>query len=81
MLFMVLLVTKFLPAQYLNSAEVKAHDFEGVTIDGRSYRLYDSQAERIIVCFWSVDCDYCHDFLKKLRRRTNLKHDYELVNQ
>ena len=78
-LFLMLFFAKALPAQYLNSAEVKAHEFEGVTIDGRPYRLYDSQAERIIVCFWSVDCDYCHDFLKKLRRRTDLKNDYELV--
>ena len=78
-LFLMLLVVKVLPAQYLNSVEVKAHDYEGVTVDGQPYRLFDSQAERIIVCFWSVDCDYCHDFLKKLRRRTDLKHDYELV--
>ena len=78
-LFMLLLVAKSMFGQYLYETEVKAHDFEGVTIDGRPYRLQDSQAERIIVCFWSVDCEYCHDFLKKLRRRTNLKRDYELV--
>ena len=74
-----LLMAKTLPAQYLNNPDVQAHDFEGVTIDGRSYHLFESQAECIILCFWSADCDHCHDFLKKLRRRVDLKHDYELV--
>ena len=57
----------------------KAPDIEGVTIDGKPYRLYDSQAQRILVVFWSVDCEYCHDFLKQIRKRLDLKHDYELV--
>ena len=78
-LFMALLMAKAMPAQFLNSTEVKAYDFEGVTIDGKAYHLYDSQAERILVCFWSVDCEYCHYFLKKLRRNTNLKKDFEFV--
>lgn len=60
-------------------AGMKAPDFEGVTVDGRPYRLYDSEAERIIVCFWAVDCDYCHNFLKALRKHVDLKNDYELV--
>lgn len=79
MLFLMLLVAKALPAQYRYDTVVMAHDFEGVTVDGRPYHLYDSPAERIIVCFWSVDCDYCHDFLRALRRHTDLKNDYELV--
>jgi thioredoxin-related protein len=74
-----MLFANALPAQYLNDTLVKAHDFEGVTIDGRPYHLYESQAERIILCFWSVDCDYCHDFLKQLRRHVDLKNEYELV--
>lgn len=58
---------------------VKAPDFEGVDLDGNPYRLYDSQAEHTIVCFWSVDCEYCHDFLKAIRRNLDLRKDYELV--
>lgn len=78
-LLMTMLVATTLPAQYLHQSGDKAIDFEGVTVDGRPYHLYESQAERIIVCFWSVDCDYCHDFLKQLRRHVDLKNDYELV--
>ena len=74
-----LLVSKVATAQYFTNGDVKAHDFEGVTVDGRPYHLMDSQAEKILVCFWSVDCDDCHAFLKKLRCRVNLKRDYELV--
>lgn len=66
-------------AQFLHQPGDKAPDFEGVTVDGKPYHLYESQAERIIVCFWSVDCDHCHEFLKELRRNVDLKHDYELV--
>lgn len=66
-------------AQFIPAAKEKAHDFEGVTVDGRPYHLYDSQAERIIICFWSADCDECHHFLKSLRKHVDLKHDYELV--
>ena len=79
LLFMSLFIAKMMPAQYLHQPGEKARDFEGVTVDGRAYRLYDSQAEQIIVCFWSVDCDYCHDFLRQLRRHVDLKNDYELV--
>ena len=57
----------------------QAPDFNGVTIDGESYRLYDSKAKNIIVVFWSTDCEYCHDFLKAIRKHLNLKSDYELV--
>ena len=76
---LMLLVTPILPAQYLHQPGDKAIDFEGETVDGRTYHLYDSQAEWIIVCFWAVDCDHCHDFLKSLRRNVDLKHDFELV--
>ena len=58
---------------------VKAPDFTGVTIDGRSYNLYDSQAAKTIVFFWSTDCEYCHDFMVDMRRNMNLDTDYELV--
>ena len=78
LLWMMFAVTT-VSAQYLHQPGDKVRDFEGVTVDGRSYRLYDSQAECIIVCFWAVDCDHCHDFLKQLRRHVDLKHDYELV--
>lgn len=57
----------------------KAPDFEGVTIDGRTYRLYESQAKDIILFFWSADCEYCHDFLTDIRKKLNLKSDFELV--
>ena len=56
-----------------------APDFTGVTIDGRLYRLYDSKAKNIIIVFWSTDCEYCHDFLKDIRKHLNLKSDYELI--
>ena len=57
----------------------KVPDFSGVAIDGRLYRLYDSKAERIIVVFWSTDCEYCHDFLVQIRKHLDLKSDFELV--
>ena len=57
----------------------KAPGFSGFTIDGKPYRLYESKADRIIVFFWSVDCEYCHDFLADIRKRLNLKSDFELV--
>ena len=67
------------PAQFRYDTLTKAFNVEGGTVDGRAYRLYDSQAEHIIVCFWSVDCGYCHDFLRMLRRHVDLQNDYELV--
>ena len=79
LLFIALLAASTMPAQYLHQPGEKAPDFEGETVDGRQYHLYESQAERIILCFWSVDCDYCHDFLRHLRRNVNLKNEYELV--
>jgi len=57
----------------------QAPDFTGFTIDGKTYRLYDSKANNIIVVFWSTDCEYCHDFLLQIRKHLNLKSDYELV--
>lgn len=56
-----------------------APDFEGVTIEGKDYRLYESEALRILLVFWSTDCEYCHEFLTEIRRHLNLKTDYELV--
>ena len=79
LLLLMLLVATTMPAQYLHKPGDKAFDFEGVTVNGKSYHLYDSQAERIIVCFWSVDCEHCHEFLKALRKNVDLKHDFELV--
>ena len=57
----------------------KAPDFLGVTIDGKPYSIYESSAKRIILVFWSTDCEYCHDFLKSIRKNLDLKSDYELV--
>ena len=57
----------------------KAPDYSGVTVDGEAYHLYDSKAERIIVFFWSTDCEYCHDFLVYIRKNIDLKSDFELV--
>jgi len=57
----------------------KAPDYSDVTIDGKNYRLYDSEAKKIIVFFWSTDCEYCHDFLVKIRKNLDLKSDFELV--
>lgn len=57
----------------------KAPDFSGITIDGIPYSIYESSANRIILVFWSTDCEYCHDFLKSIRKNLNLKSDYELV--
>ena len=56
-----------------------APDYSGVSIDGKSYHLYESKAQKILVVFWSTDCEYCHDFLKAIRKHLNLKSDYELV--
>ena len=57
----------------------KAPDVSGITIDGKPYRLYDSKAEKVIVVFWSTDCEYCHDFLASIRKNLDLKSDFELV--
>ena len=57
----------------------KAPDFSGITIDGKPYRLYDSKAEKVIVVFWSTDCEYCHDFMVAIRKNLDLKSDFELV--
>ena len=58
---------------------VQAPDFKGTTVDGESYCLYDSQAQHVIVVFWSTDCEYCHEFLTQIRKHLNLKSDFELV--
>ena len=58
---------------------VKAPDFSGVTIDGEPYNIYGSTAQRIIVVFWSTDCEYCHDFLSQIRKKLDLETDFELV--
>lgn len=57
----------------------KAPDVYGITIDGLDYHLYDSKAERVIVVFWSTDCEYCHDLLVQIRKHLNLKTEFELV--
>lgn len=57
----------------------KAPDCSGVTINGKSYHLFDSQSKHIIVVFWSTDCEYCHDFLVQIRKNLDLKSDFELV--
>ena len=57
----------------------KAPDYSGVTVDGEAYHLYDSKAERVIVFFWSTDCEYCHEFLTQIRKHLDLKSDFELV--
>lgn len=77
---LLLLAATTTQAQFFHKPGDKAHDFEGVTVDGRPYHLYESQAEWIIVCFWSVDCDHCHDFLKSLCKNVDLENDYELVS-
>ena len=57
----------------------KAPDFSGLTIDGKSFSIYGSSAQRTILVFWSTDCEYCHDFLAQIRKHLDLKSDYELV--
>lgn len=57
----------------------KAPDFSGITIDNKYYSIDGSSAENIIIVFWSTDCEYCHDFLKSIRKNLNLNSDYELV--
>ena len=57
----------------------KAPDYDGVTIDGKQYDLYESEANHVIVVFWSTDCEYCHDFLVQIRKHLDLKTDFELV--
>ena len=58
---------------------VQAPDFKGITVDGKSYCLFDSQAPHIIIVFWSTDCEYCHEFLTQIRKHLDLKSDFELV--
>lgn len=57
----------------------KAPDFQGVTVDGKKYHLYESESRQFLLVFWSTDCEYCHEFLKDIRKHLNLKSEYELV--
>ena len=57
----------------------KAPDISGVTIEGMEYELYQSQAPRVLVVFWAVGCEYCHDFLMEIRKKLDLGKDFELV--
>ena len=57
----------------------KSPDFSGVSIDGKSFKLFDSQSAKIIIVFWSTDCEYCHEFLNNIRKKLDLKSEYELV--
>lgn len=57
----------------------KSPDISGVAIDGKTYQLNESNANYIIVVFWSTDCEYCHDFLNNIRRKLDFQSDYELV--
>jgi len=56
-----------------------APDYVGVTIDGIPYSIHESKANKIIVFFWSTNCEYCHDFLVQIRKHLDLKFDFELV--
>ena len=58
---------------------IQAPDFKGVTVDGKTYGIYDSNALHVIIVFWSTDCEYCHDFLVQMRKHLDLKSDFELV--
>lgn len=57
----------------------KAPDYFGVTIDGKVYAIYASKAKYTLVVFWSTDCEYCHEFLTQIRKKLDLKSDFELV--
>lgn len=57
----------------------KAPDIDGTTVDGKTYHLYDSEARQVVVFFWAVDCEYCHDFLVNLRKKLDLEKEFELV--
>ena len=57
----------------------KAPDFNGFTIDGNAYGIYNSNATYCIVVFWSTDCEYCHDFLVQIRKHLDMKAGFELV--
>jgi peroxiredoxin len=57
----------------------KAPEYSGITIDGKEYSLYGTTAKKVIVVFWSTDCEYCHDFLVHIRKNLDLKSDFELV--
>ena len=63
----------------LVKAGAQAPEISGMTVDGYAYDLYRTQAEWVIIVFWSTDCEYCHDFLVQIRRNLNLKSDFELV--
>ena len=58
---------------------VKAPDIVAVSIEGKPYHLYESEAPYVIVFFWAADCEYCHDFLTSIRQHLDLDNEYELV--
>lgn len=58
---------------------VVAPNYSGTTIDNKDYNIYESDAQHVIVVFWSTDCEYCHDFLTQIRKHLDLKSDFELV--
>lgn len=57
----------------------KTPDYFGITIDGKVYAIYASRAKYTLVVFWSTDCEYCHEFLTQIRKKLDLKSDFELV--
>lgn len=56
-----------------------APDIEGFDSEGKPYHLYDSQTKYTLVVFWATGCEHCHDFLKQVRKKLDLKKEYELV--
>ena len=57
----------------------KAPDYFGVTINDEGYAIYASRAKYLLLVFWSTDCEYCHDFLTRIRKHLDLKAGFELV--
>ena len=56
-----------------------APDIEGINSEGEPYHLYDSQTKYTLVVFWATGCEHCHDFLKHVRKKLDLKKEYDLV--
>ena len=68
-------------AQLLSGQHVgdKAPDIHAVTIDGKSFNLYDVEAKHTIILFWSYTCPHCRDLIKELGEFVNEHDDIEMV--
>lgn len=56
------------PAAAMPQSQAQPPALEGVTIDGKSFRLSALKGKVVLVMFWSTDCPVCRDKMPELRQ-------------